>query len=73
MNSNFFHNILNVAFGIVGVLVVADWTAFGFDAEMSVKIVGALLVAQNTLKLGINVTRDGLTGLFKPQPPVGRG
>lgn len=70
MNSNLFHNILNVAFGIIGVLVLADWTAFGFDAPTAVKIVGALMVVQNGLKLVINVNRDGLGGLVKPQPPV---
>ena len=70
MNANLFHNILNVIFGIIGVLVLADWTAFGFDAPTSVKIVGGLMVAQNALKLIINVSRDGVSGLAKPQPPV---
>lgn len=69
MNSNLFHNLLNIVFGIVGVLVVADWTAFGFDAATSVQIVGGLLVAQNALKLGINVSRDGIGGLIRHQPP----
>lgn len=70
MNTNLFHNILNVVFLVVGVLVTFDWTVFGFDATVTVKIVGALMLAQNLLKLGINVTRDGVAGLVKPQPPV---
>lgn len=70
MNTNLIHNILNTLFLIVGVLVATDFTQFGFDAETAVKIVGGLIVVQNVIKLGINITRDGLTGLVKKQPPV---
>lgn len=70
MNSNAFHNFLNIAFAIIGVLVTFDWAVFGFAPEITVKIVGGLMLAQNMLKLGINVSRDGATGLFAPQPPV---
>lgn len=72
MNANLFHNILNIAFLIIGVLVTFDWTVFGFDAAVTVKIVGALVLVQSLLKLGINITRDGVTGLVKPQPPVAK-
>ena len=70
MNTNFFHNLLNLLFGLIGVLVLTDWTAFGVQADTGVQIVGALLVVQNVLKLIINVSRDGVTGLVKEQPPV---
>ena len=46
MNANLFHNILNIAFLIIGVLVTFDWTVFGFDAAVTVKIVGALVLVQ---------------------------
>lgn len=72
MNANLFHNILNIAFLIIGVLVTFDWTVFGFDAAVTVKIVGALVLVQSLLKLGINITRDGVTGLVKPHPPVAK-
>lgn len=72
MNANLFHNILNIAFLIIGVLVTFDWTVFGFDAAVTVKIVGALVLVQSLLKLGINITRDGVAGLVKPQPPVAK-
>lgn len=72
MNANLFHNILNIAFLVIGVLVTFDWTVFGFDAAVTVKIVGALVLVQSLLKLGINITRDRVTGLVKPQPPVAK-
>lgn len=70
MNSNLAHNILNVAFLIIGVLIATDWTTFGFEQAMAAQIAGGLMVAQNLIKLGINITRDGIGGLVKPQPPV---
>jgi hypothetical protein len=70
MNANAFHNILNVVFLIVGVLVTFDWTVFGLDPVMTTKIVGALMLLQNVLKLAVNIGRDGVTGLVMAQPPV---
>ena len=70
MNSNAFHNALNIIFMVIGVLVAFDWAVFGFAPEVTVKIVGALMLTQNILKLAINVGRDGPSGLFSEQPPV---
>lgn len=67
MNTNLLHNMLNAAIGAVVALHEIDWTAF-FSAETSLKIVGGLAV----LKILINLVRDGVTGLAKPQPPVER-
>ncbi|WP_275790582.1 hypothetical protein [Pararhizobium gei] len=70
MNSNLFHNILNLVAGIIGVLILTDWTALGFSTTTAAQIAAGTLIAQNVIKLTINVTRDGLTGLIKAQPPV---
>jgi len=64
-NTNFLHNVINVAIVALPALEVFDWTPF-FDAETSLKIVGGLGLA----KILINAFRDGFTGMVKPQPPV---
>lgn len=65
MNSNLFHNILNAALALVAILSLPEVTAF-LPPEWAVVIAGAV----GTAKLVINVIRDGLRGLTKPQPPV---
>ena len=67
MNTNLIHNILNLVSAMIGALILTDWTAFGFDAATAAKIAAFVLLAQNVVKL---VTRDGLSGLVKEQPPV---
>lgn len=46
------------------------WTTLGVDASTAATIAGGVLLADKVIKLGLNVTRDGVTGLFKVQPPV---
>lgn len=70
MNSNAFHNILNYVMIIVGVLVLQDWTAFGISEDVALKIGAGFTLASSLLKVIVNVTRDGITNQFKPQPPV---
>lgn len=70
MNTNAIHNILNFVGLLVGALVVYDWTQLGIDAATAATLTGAVLLADKVIKLGLNVTRDGVGGLFKPQPPV---
>lgn len=80
MNTNFFHNILNVAIAILGAL-----TAFLLATGCTTLPTGALecsqswisptytsfaVMALGILKSVINVVRDGFGGLFKQQPPV---
>lgn len=66
MNTNLIHNILNLVMLIVAALAQFDWTSLGISSGIAVKIVGALALA----KLVINVSRDGVSGLAAPQPPV---
>jgi hypothetical protein len=80
MNSNLFHNISNIAIVIVA-MATAGLLASGcttlptgllecsqswIDPIYTTVAVGALGV----LKVVVNIARDGLTGLTKPQPPV---
>ncbi|WP_036792129.1 hypothetical protein [Pleomorphomonas koreensis] len=82
MNSNLFHNIANVLTAILAVLVavllftgctgdfttqlIVDCSGSSIDAKWLSIAIGII----SALKLGLNVLRDGVGGLTKPQPPV---
>lgn len=66
MNTNLIHNILNIAMVVVAGLAGFDFAGLGMDPALAAKIVAGL----GTLKVIINVLRDGLAGLVKNQPPV---
>lgn len=70
MNSNLFHNILNAAGLIVGSLAMIDWTTLGVDPLLAGQIASIVLILNNSIKLGVNISRDGFSGLAKDQPPV---
>jgi hypothetical protein len=72
MSSNALHNLLNLIGLIIGGLLTFDWTSLGFTAEQAVLFAGWVLLADKVIKFAINITRDGITGLWKPQPPVER-
>lgn len=65
MNTNIIHNIINILITVVAALMAVDWTVF-FSPEVG----GTIIAVLSTIKLVINTTRDGLTGLVKEQPPV---
>lgn len=80
MNSNLFHNIVNVVMIAIS-LGVAILTALGCtslptgDLECSQSVLSpslatAIVAGLGVLKMIVNIVRDGLTGLTKPQPPV---
>lgn len=82
MNSNLFHNILNVLMAVLAA-VVAFLLATGCvqlpngDLEcssswLSPKIIVVILAALPIIKIIVNILRDGFGGLTKPQPPVQR-
>jgi hypothetical protein len=70
MNTNAIHNILNFIGLIVGALIAYDWTALGLSPGTAATVAGGVLLADKIIKLAMNVIRDGLGGLFAPQPPV---
>lgn len=80
MNSNMFHNIANIAS-----LVLAAATAALLASGCTTLPTGAVECSQSWinpayttigitvlqgLKIVVNVLRDGIGNLFKPQPPV---
>lgn len=76
-NTNTIHNVLNVLMGIlVAALIASGCTQDATGAlecskswispALTVWLIGASVV----LKIAINIFRDGLNGLTKPQPPV---
>ena len=69
INTNAIHNILNFLGVIIGALMVYDWSAF-FSPEGAAIVASWLLFGDKIIKLGMNIMRDGLFGLFKWQPPV---
>lgn len=69
-NTNLIHNVLNIVGLIIGLFLVYDFTALGFSPQTAALIAGWTLFLDKIIKLGINITRDGVTGLFKEQPPV---
>lgn len=79
MNSNLFHNLVNVATlvlaGVTAALLASGCVevegslsceASFISPELSAIIITVLMV----LKLGVNIIRDGIKGLAKKQPPV---
>lgn len=65
MNTNFLHNILNIAIALVAILSLPEVVAV-LPPELGVVVAGVLAA----LKTVINIARDGFGGLFKSQPPV---
>lgn len=80
MNSNMFHNIANIAS-----LVLAGATAALLASGCTTLPTGAIecsgswinpayttigITVLQGLKIAVNVLRDGISNLFKPQPPV---
>ena len=80
MNTNLFHNLANVAIaaGALGtaILMATGCTTLATGAlECSQSVVDPQIAAYaiaglSGLKIVVNLFRDGVTGLTKPQPPV---
>jgi len=70
MNANAIHNILNLIGLIIGALLTFDWASLGMTAEQAAALAAWFIMGDKVVKLGINITRDGLGGLWRVQPPV---
>lgn len=80
MNSNLFHNISNIlmivlAAATAGLMATGCTTLPTGALECShsfidVKYTAIAIMLLGVLKVIVNVVRDGLGGLAKPQPPV---
>jgi len=65
MNTNLFHNILNIIMALTAIALVPD-----VQALLPPDVAVAVASGAASVKLIINVLRDGVTGLVKYQPPV---
>lgn len=65
MNTNLIHNILNIAIAAIAAMGAFDWTVL-VSQSTALTIVGILATAKTVM----NMLRDGLSGMTKPQPPV---
>lgn len=70
MNANAIHNILNFLGILVGSLIAFDWASLGLAPETAAMLASGFILADKIIKIGMNLVRDGLGGLFKEQPPV---
>ncbi len=81
-NTNMLHNVLNVLITL-SALLVAILLATGCTQltdgtlECSQSFIGpgytaAAVAGLSALKIAVNIMRDGVAGLIKPQPPVGK-
>lgn len=80
MNSNLFHNLANAASLILAAgtaaLIASGCTTLPTGAmDCSASWINpawttAAIAALQLVKIGVNVFRDGFSGLAKPQPPV---
>lgn len=70
MNFNLIHNVLNVLGLIVGSLIAFDWASLGLAPETAAWLAAMFILADKVIKLAMNIFRDGLSGLWKVQPPV---
>jgi hypothetical protein len=65
ISPNLIHNLLNLFLAVLAPLEAFRWTDF-LSPSSALAVAGAVA----TLKLAINIYRDGITGLVKTQPPV---
>jgi len=82
MNTNLLHNILNVLIALLGgvtaFLIATGCTTLPTgQLECSASWISPSVTSIAVMVLGvaksvINVARDGLAGLVKPQPPVAK-
>lgn len=81
-NTNTLHNVLNVLIALsalmIAVLLATGCTQLADGSlECSRSFIGpgyaaAVVAVLSTIKIVVNIMRDGVAGLIKPQPPVDR-
>ncbi len=80
LNTNALHNMLNIVISLSGLLVaillasgctqLATGTLECSQSSISPKFTAYAIAGLAALKVLVNIGRDGLSGLIKPQPPV---
>ncbi|WP_244655166.1 hypothetical protein [Rhizobium lusitanum] len=79
-NTNALHNLLNVSITLSALIVaillatgcaqLADGTLECSQSFVGPSYTAAAVAALSALKIAVNIMRDGVSGLIKPQPPV---
>ncbi|HEY0122399.1 MAG TPA: hypothetical protein VGC14_11675 [Rhizobium sp.] len=79
-NTNALHNVLNILITLSALLVaillaagctqLADGTLECSQSFLGPSYTAFVVAGLGTLKIVVNIVRDGLSGLVKPQPPV---
>ena len=83
LNTNTLHNLINIMITL-SALAVAILLATGCTQDatgtlectksfISPSVTAYAIAGLGIIKIVINVGRDGVTGLIKPQPPVDKG
>ncbi|MFT4182664.1 MAG: hypothetical protein QM636_12190 [Rhizobium sp.] len=82
LNTNTIHNVLNILISLsalfVAVLLATGCSQFGdgmlecSQSFLSPQITAFAIAGLSAFKIVINIVRDGMSGLVKPQPPVGK-
>jgi hypothetical protein len=80
LNTNALHNTLNILISLSGLLVaillasgctqLANGALECSQSFVSPQITAYAIAGLGALKVFVNIVRDGLSGLIKPQPPV---
>ncbi|MDL2397477.1 hypothetical protein [Rhizobium mayense] len=80
LNTNALHNALNILITfsalLVAILLAMGCTQLGdstlecSQSSLNPSYTACVVAALGALKIVVNITRDGLSGLVKPQPPV---
>lgn len=77
MNLNLIHNLINLTIAGLGAMLVASGcvvlatgTLDCSASWISPQLTAAAITGLSVLKVVMNIFRDGLTGLWKVQPPV---
>jgi len=81
-NTNTLHNVLNVLIALSALVVaillstgctqLADGTLECSQSFVAPGYTAAIVAALSMLKIAVNIMRDGVSGLIKPQPPVSK-
>lgn len=70
LNANAVHNFLNLIGLVTGAFLVFDWEALGLSPHGAAMLAAWILLTDKIIKIVMNITRDGFTGLWQRQPPV---
>ena len=77
MNLNLVHNVINILIAALGAILLASGCVAGVAGAldcsaswMPPQISMIAITALSALKVVLNIFRDGITGLWKAQPPV---